>query len=270
MKVANLMGYAAMNVGMGEFALGIDFLAERSPDLTFPLVASNLTYAEGVSPFTKPYVITQAGGLKVALLGVMFPATSENELASKIADKVKIVPPVDALKSILPGVRKEADIVILLSQLGTLETKRIVDSMQGIDLVIYGGVDNKPVGCGAKIGVTSSTATSGTLGLKANAKGSFLGYVKLSVDDAGRVSVGTSKMISLDESVEMDEKILEITGIDIYRTASEERKKFIEKQNKTIEEQRKEQLNEIQDLQKLTPEEYLQKLLKERQGTVKQ
>jgi len=270
LKVANMMGYAAMNIGTGEFGFGVDFLGKKSSDLTFPLVASNLSYAEGVSPFTKKFVMAEAGDLKVAILGVMFPGTSDNMIASKISGIVDIIPPGEALKSILPGIRKEADIVILLSQLGTIETKRLVDGLKGIDLVIYGGKDNKPAGCGEKIEATSSTGESGAVELMANAKGSFLGYVRLSVDDAGRVAVGPSKMISLDESVEMDEKVLEITGIDIYKTAGEEQRKAAEEQKRIAEKQRQEQLRQIKELQKLTPEEYMQKLLKERQGAVKQ
>ena len=264
------MGYAAMNVGADEFGFGVDFLGKKSSDLTFPLVASNLSYAEGVSPFTKKFVMAEAGDLKVAILGVMFPGTSEHMLASKISGVVNIIPPGEALKSILPGIRKEADIVILLSQLGTIETKRLVDGLKGIDLVIYGGIDNKPAGCGGTIEATSSTGETGTVGLKANAKGSFLGYVRLSVDDAGRVAVGPPKMISLDESVEMDEKVLEITGIDIYKTAGEEQRKAAEEQKRIAEKQRQEQLRQIKELQKLTPEEYMQKLLKEQKGEIKQ
>jgi 2',3'-cyclic-nucleotide 2'-phosphodiesterase (5'-nucleotidase family) len=252
LKAANLMGYTAMNVGTGEFSLGVDFLREKSADLNFPLVASNLSYAEGASRFTKKYVMTQAGGLKVAVLGVMSPGILDKMPHSRTSGVVEVIPPGEALESLLPGIRKEADIVILLSQLGLTETKRLVDALEGIDLAIYGGKDNKPAGCGEEIKSESSAGKSETPALKASSLGTHLGYVRLSVDDAGRATVDNRRMISLNDAVAMDDKVLEITGNDIFKRAAEERKKAKE-----------EQLRQIEKLHKLTPMEYMEKLLKE-------
>ena len=252
LKAVNIMGYTAMNVGVGEFSLGVEFLREKSSGLAFPLVASNLSYEKGVSPFTKRYVMAQAGDLKVAILGVMFPGISENMPGSGTSGIVEIIPPDDALKSLLPGIRKEADIVILLSQLGLAETKRLVNSLEGIDLAIYGGRNNKPAGCGGEIKPESPTGKSETPVLKASARGTHLGYALLTVHDAGRVAMGPTKMIYLDDSVAMDDNILEITGSDIYKEIARKRKRAAEEQRR-----------EIEELHKLTPMEYMQKVLKE-------
>ncbi|TFH66302.1 MAG: hypothetical protein E4G90_04260 [Gemmatimonadales bacterium] len=189
LQVANAMGYAAMNIGPGEFSFGIDFLRKKSSDITFPLVASNLSYAEGVSPFTKSFVITQAGGLKVAILGVMPPGILEAMPKSGTSGLVEVIPPDKALALILPVVRKEADIVILLSQLGATETKRLAGDLEGIDLFIYGGGDNQPAKCDEDVQASLSTVGSEAPALKTSAKGSHLGYARLSVDDTGRVTV---------------------------------------------------------------------------------
>ena len=256
LKAVNIMGYTAMNVSVGEFSLGVDFLREKSSGLDFPLVASNLSYAKGVSPFTKRYVITQAGGLKVAILGVMFPGIPEKMPSSGTSGIVEIIPPDEALKSLLPGIRKEADIVILLSQLGLTETKRLVNSLEGIDLAIYGGRNNKPAGCGEEMKPESSTGKSGTPVLKVSSLGIHLGYVHLTVGDEGRVAVGRRKMLFLNESVTMDDRILEITGDDIYKEIARKKKKLAEKEHHKMEQ-------EIKDLHKLTPMEYMEKILKE-------
>jgi 2',3'-cyclic-nucleotide 2'-phosphodiesterase (5'-nucleotidase family) len=252
LKAVNLMGYTSMNVGTDEFSLGVNFLKEKSADLNFPLVASNLSYAEGASRFTKKYVITQAGGLKVAVLGVMSPGILDKMPRSGTFGVVEVIPPGEALESLLPGIRKEADIVILLSQLGLTETKRLVEALEGIDLAIYGGKDNKPAKCGGEVKTSSSTGGSRTTVLKASSLGTHLGYIRLSVDDAGRVAVDNRRMIFLNDAVAMDDKVLEITGNDILKRAAEERKKAKE-----------EQLRQIQKLHKLTPMEYMEKLLKE-------
>ena len=256
LKAANLMGYAAMNVGTGEFSLGINFLKEKSADLNFPMVTSNLSYAEGASPFTKKYVIAQAGGLKVAVLGVMSQGILDKIPSSGIFGVVEVIPPGEALESLLPGIRKEADIVILLSQLGLTETKSLVDTLEGIDLAIYGGKDNKPAGCDGEIKPESPTGKSEIPVLKASSFGTHLGYVRLSVDDAGRVAVNRRKVIFLGESVAMDDKVLEITGDDVFKRAAEEKKRGAEEEQRKME-------REIKELHKLSPMEYMEKLLKE-------
>jgi 2',3'-cyclic-nucleotide 2'-phosphodiesterase (5'-nucleotidase family) len=252
LKAMNLMGYTAMNVGPGEFSFGVDFLSEKSAELDFPLVASNLSYAKGVSPFTKRYVMAQAGGLKVAILGVMPPGILDKMPRSKTSGVVEVIPPGEALEALLPGIRKEADIVILLSQLGLAETKILVDGLKGIDLAIYGGTNNKPAGCAGEIKPESPTGKSETPVLKASARGTHLGYALLTVHDAGRVAMGPTKMIYLDDSVAMDDNILEITGSDIYKEIARKRKRAAEEQRR-----------EIEELHKLTPMEYMQKVLKE-------
>jgi len=259
LKAANLMGYTAMNVGTGEFSFGVDFLRERASELTFPLVASNLSYAEGVFPFTKRYVMAQAGDLKVAILGVMPSGILEKMPGSRASGVVEVIPPAEALESILPGIRKEADIVILLSQLGFEGTQRLVGTVKGIDLALYGGKENDPAKCGEEVKASSSAGESVTPVLKANAKGSHLGYARLSVDTEGRVAAGPTKMIFLDESVAMNETVLAITGTDIHKVVAEEQKRAAEEQNR-----------EIEKLHKLTPMEYMQKLLKEQKGEINQ
>ena len=255
LKAVNLMGYTAMNLGIGEFSLGVNFLREKSADLKFPLLVSNLSYADGVSPFTKRFVIAQAGGLKVAVLGVMSPGILEKMPRSGTFGVVEIIPPGEALKALLPRIRKEADIVILLSQLGLSETNRLVNALEGIDLAIFGGKNNKPAGCGKEINPKSPTGKSKTLVLKASSMGVHLGYVRLSVDDTGRVIADNKRMIFLNESVAMDDKVLEITGNDIYKRISKEKKRVAEQERRRME-------RDIEALHKLTPMEYMEKLQK--------
>ena len=250
------MGYAALNVGTGEFSLGANFLREKSADLNFPLVASNLSYTEGVSPFTKKYVMEQAGSLKVAILGVMSQGILDKMPSSGTFGIVEVTSPADALAPLLSGIREEANIVILLSQLGLTETKRLVGALESIDLAIYGGNDNAPAGCDGKIKPESASETPVTPVFQASFKGSHLGYVCLSVDDTGRVSVDGTKMISLNDAVAMDEKVLEITGDDIIKRAAEERKKISEEELRKAEQ-------EMKELHKLSPREYIERLLKE-------
>jgi len=256
LKAVNIMNYAAMNVGTNEFSLGVDFLREKSAELSFPLVASNLSYTKGISPFTKRYVMVQADDLKVAVLGVMSPGILDKMLCSGTFGVMKAIPPGKALETLLPWIRKKADIVILLSQLGSAETKILMDGLKGIDLAICGGKDRKPAGCGEKINPEPSTGKFETPVLKASTRGTHLGYARLAVDDAGRVIISRRRMIFLNDAVAMDDSILEITGKDICKRIDEEKKRIAE-------EERRKMGREIKELHKLLPTEYIEKLLKE-------
>lgn len=254
LKTTNVMSYTAMNVSPGEFSFGVDFFREKASDLSLPLVASNLLYAEGISPLTKRYVMAKAGDLKVAILGVMPAGIIEKMPGSETSGVVEVISPAEALTSILPAIREEADIVILLSQLGLTGTQQLVEEVKGIDLAIYGGANNTPAACGEKVRAGSAGGVK-TPVFKVSAKGSYLGYIRLSIDDADRVTVTREKMVFIDESVPMDEGIIAITGTNIYKFVAEEQKKAV-----------REQKREIANLHKLTPMEYMEKLLREQKG----
>jgi len=256
LKAMNNMGYTAISISPGEFSFGADFLRKQASHLSVPLVASNLLYAEGVPPFTEQYVIVQAEDRKVAILGVIPPGMLGLMPRSGATNIVEVIPPEEALASLLPEIKKEADIVILLSQLGLELTEQLVDTVTGIDMAIYGGKDNAPPKCRCGGGVqASSVGNERRIPIfKANAKGTHLGYIQLSLDDAGHVSVDAEKMLYLDETVQMNEEILAITGYDIHIRANKEMKKEAERQQR-----------ELEQLQKLTPEQYIQKLLREQQ-----
>lgn len=259
MKAMDAMGYAAMNASAREFAFGVNFLRERASGLSSPLVASNLSYAEGTSPFTKRYVMVGAGDLKVAILGIMPYGLREKIKRSMASDGVEVTPPAEALASILPEIRGEADVVILLSRLGQAETQQFVDTVEGIDLALFGGKDNAPDECGEEneTRVTADGPRTPIFGV--SAKGTRLGYVRLSVDDSGRVAVAEERTIPINGSVPADEKILAITGENVFQRIADERRRAEEELQR-----------EIERLHKLTPMEYMQKLLREQEGAGKQ
>ena len=245
LKAMNRMGYAAMNLGGNEFFLGADFLKRVTSTINFPLVTSNLVYKDSRLPFGERYVIKDVGDVRIAIIGIMPADSFNNVLEPQSVEGLEIMSPGDALKVLLPEVRKKADLVILLSQCGFEYTTLLVNDIGGIDIAMSSrGKKSKHTDENAKTSV-----------LEVGYKGKYLGVLRLKVDDAGQVLSGQNEMIELDESVVPDEEIVEITGDDIRTRVGVERRMREERRRREIE-------REIKELQKLSPQEYLNLQLK--------
>lgn len=266
LKAMNEMNYSAVNLGWNELLTGADFLKEMESAIKIPLITSNLIYKEGRTPFGKKYVIQKVGDVKIAILGIMPTEPSYKSPASKgcadvheheekkegteskqtpekrlLPELLEVVPPEEALKALVPEVRSQADMVILLSQCGYEATSSLVNKLEGIDLAISGQRTTwkEP---DEKINVPIFEAAY---------RGDRLGYVRLTLDENGKIIQNKKKMISLESSVPFDTRILKITGNDINQKI---RNQAFYKAQK-----------EAEAMMKLSPQEYYEMLLKKEQ-----
>jgi 2',3'-cyclic-nucleotide 2'-phosphodiesterase (5'-nucleotidase family) len=72
--IMNEMGYAAMAVGNHEFDYGVDRFFELSEMADFPFLSCNFVNAGG-TPAVDAYTVVEAGGWKIAFVGVTTPET---------------------------------------------------------------------------------------------------------------------------------------------------------------------------------------------------
>ncbi|HET9950217.1 MAG TPA: bifunctional UDP-sugar hydrolase/5'-nucleotidase [Candidatus Eisenbacteria bacterium] len=86
---------------------------------------------------TRPYVILERGGLKIAILGLTTYSLDRIVGAAK-NQGVAVGNPIETARYWVPRLRKEADLVIALSHLGVDEDRRLVEQVPGINLVIGG------------------------------------------------------------------------------------------------------------------------------------
>ena len=86
---------------------------------------------------TKPYVIRDVGGLKVAILGL-----TTKDIVSIVSRArnggVAVVDPVTAAEVFVPELRKQADLVVALTHLGVDEDRRLASRVRGIDVIVGG------------------------------------------------------------------------------------------------------------------------------------
>jgi len=267
LKAISLMDYSGVNAGWNELSVGSDFLEKITSAPALPLITSNLVHKDTRLPLGKKYVIKRVGDVKVGIIGIMpteqpksraYKSCGQRSNPDKPAEKpeqgtpftllmehLEVIPPEKALKELLPQVREQADIVVLLSQYRREETTEIVNNIKGIDLAI------------SLRGKTRKRAdeNKGTPVMETAYRSLRLGYVKLTLDEAGKIIQNQKKMIRLNKSVASDKQIAQITGDDINK--------------KVREAEIRKRKEEARALLKMSPYEYYEMVTKQQAERIK-
>lgn len=129
----NMMGYQAMAIGQGELRLGAAVLLERMRQARFPFISANAVYSNTGQLVSEPYVILEAGGRDVAVVGItgVWDTTPLSD--------TRVLDPLEAARRVVPEAAKQADIVILLSNAGSPTDVTIADALPEIDFVVSAG-----------------------------------------------------------------------------------------------------------------------------------
>lgn len=160
-----LIGIKASAVGNHEFDWGLGYFTVWQQDMGAPYLSANIVYKDTQNPidFAKPYLIVNVAGINVAFIGLTTQETAYKTKPDNVAN-FTFEDPVAIAKRYVPIVKKEgADIVILLTHIGTEQQKdgKVVfekgaqglPKVKGVDAVITahshqfvdGEVDGTPV-----------------------------------------------------------------------------------------------------------------------------
>ena len=266
MQAMEKMGYTAMNLGREDFSFGPDFIKKISANVTCPTVTSKIVYRKDRSPFGRTYVVVKVQDVNVGILGVIPEDAFEGVELSASRDLLEIIPPKEALSKLIPAVKKEADIIVLLSQCGLEATRVIVDTVDGVGMAIVGeGKSGKssekeaPAPCGSDLkgGEKGNDRGEKTLLVQASPQGHSLGFARLTLNEAGRIMEQQVKMIPVDKSTAKNEEILAITGDNIYKRMGEIEEETLKAYKVKTAQSRLEIEHEIEQYRNLSPEEYI-------------
>jgi len=89
------------------------------------------------TPIFPPYVIKKAEGVRVAFFGLLSPDMSPSVRAT-MRKRCVIKDPVETAKAVMETLRKQADIIILLSDLGLEKEGELLRQVTGIHVVLGG------------------------------------------------------------------------------------------------------------------------------------
>lgn len=197
MKALGLMEYDALNIADGELSLGLKFFEKLRGKTRFPLLSANLYKKQ--KPLGQTYLIKKFDGFNVGVIGLVSPSYFNPELL--VRENLEVKDPETALKEILPKVRAQADIIILLSHLGRNQTNILIQNVPGVDVAIIGhdqGTLNQP------------EILTKTILVQNSIEGKFLGILDLTIGTKGAIENYTGKMVGITENTPSDPEVLDL------------------------------------------------------------
>ncbi|MBN1426526.1 5'-nucleotidase C-terminal domain-containing protein [Candidatus Fermentibacteria bacterium] len=143
-KMMNRLGYEAMALGNHEFTYGMTLLKRVAGQVSFPMLAANVT---APSPVWRSHTVLQVGPARVLVVGVTTPWTALAE--GPWLEDVRFEDPVETLRRLLPVLRKQEkpDLVCVLAHTGLGDGstpgaenagRAIAERVAGIDVLFLG------------------------------------------------------------------------------------------------------------------------------------
>ena len=185
-EAMNLLGYAAMVIGDQDLQWGAEVLRQRIADAEFPVLSANLQVAGENTLLASPYTLLEVGGHTVGLIGLTWDQT---RVAS---EEFVLLNAEEALRTYVPEVAEQADIIILLSNMGHEDDLRLAARVPGIDLI---------VGSRTRIPLPQALRdfTNDTLVVQAGSLGQWFGRITLHLDSSGVVTGHHDELLLLTE-----------------------------------------------------------------------
>lgn len=132
-EAMNAMNFDAMVVGNHEFDFGQEVLKERIEEANFPILGANVV---GLSEL-KPYVTKNVDGLSIAVIGVVTDDTPVTTHPKNVTG-LKFLSSEETIRKYMQELRKESDIIVVLSHSGFNVDAELAKKVDGVDVIVGG------------------------------------------------------------------------------------------------------------------------------------
>ena len=130
-----LLGTDAVGLGDRDLRFGLHYLRDRVKHTGLPVVCANLYEKSTRKSAFPPYLIKNVNGVKVGIFGLI----SDKADVGPARDSIYVVDPSNVADAVVKEMRKKgATVVVLLSQLGKIDSEDLVTAVDGIDALIVG------------------------------------------------------------------------------------------------------------------------------------
>ena len=136
-EITSAMGYDVAALGNHEFDHGWRRIAAFREAASYPLLAANVRAPNGELIADAAWTVRRVNGIDVGLIGVLTEKTARM-IIRKGNEGVSFEPAREALRRLVPEVRAQADIVVVLSHVGHEEELALAEEVEGIDVIIGG------------------------------------------------------------------------------------------------------------------------------------
>lgn len=177
--VISALGYDATGIGDNEFVEGAPFLASAVRLRRLPAVNANVRAPEipDWDQIVPPYRIIRRGHMRIGIIGLADPA-SYALLGPEQRRRIHVAAPDTILSPLIQDIRKQADLMVVLSHAGFTANRELARLVPEIDLII-GSHGDRPI--------FSPFEEGRTLIVQAGRDGAFVGRLTLVLDRRNRI-----------------------------------------------------------------------------------
>ncbi|PYI50305.1 5'-nucleotidase C-terminal domain-containing protein [Paenibacillus flagellatus] len=207
--IMNAAGYDAMAPGNHDFNYGYARLVELSKRAQFPVVSANVKQADG-ERLLAPYVIKEAGGLKIGFFGLTTPETAY-KTHPKNVEGITFADPAAEAKAIVAELKGKVDAIVAIAHLGvdlsSADTSiKVARAVPEIDVILDGH---------SHTAMEAGRLEGGVLIAQTGEYLKQIGRVDLTFEN-GKLTSKKASLITkqqvVEQNVQPDPKVLDIVG----------------------------------------------------------
>ena len=198
MDAMKLLGTDAVGLGDRDLRFGLAWLRSQIKRTGLTLVCANLYDKSTKKPALPPYLIKNVNGIKVGIIGVM----SDKADIGPARDSIYVVEPSNVLKMAIAEMRKKGvTAVVLLSQLGKIESEDLVTAVDGVDALIVGR--NVPL-------IQTGRMIKSTVACYGGDQGQYVGRTILTLNARNKPTAGENEMYILGPEVPEKKEVADL------------------------------------------------------------
>lgn len=198
MDAMRLLGTDASAISDKELRFGKGFLLANVKRSGLPVVCANLWDKQTKKSLVAPFLIKKVGTVKVGIFGLM----SDKVDVGPSRDSLTVEEPTAAAKRTVDAMRKQgATVIVLLSQLGKVESEDLVTAVDGIDAVMVGR--NVPL-------LQKGRMIKNTVACYGGEQGQYIGRTIITLDAARKMASGENDTFLLGPEVGEKPEVLSL------------------------------------------------------------
>lgn len=191
----SLMGYDAMTVGRMDLAIGDEAIAERQAEASFPFLSANIVRADDDALLFQPYVILERKDRRIGIIGL---SEAEAVAVPLLKVRAKVLDPVEVAQALVPSLRQEVDLLIVLSHLGLEADGQLAAAVPGIDIIVGGNTRQL---------MRQPERVGNTLIIQQGYRGEWLGVLRATFDAEGVPTESVAELITLTDAYADDPQL---------------------------------------------------------------
>jgi 2',3'-cyclic-nucleotide 2'-phosphodiesterase (5'-nucleotidase family) len=180
------LNYDAMTLGELELYRGVEYVQSITKSSKTPIVLANVKYSATGKPVGQRFLVREVKGVSYGIIGILGQDFGDgNEKFKELGFTVE--DPFQAAQKLVPEVRKQADLVVVLAHLGSSDAQRLPKAVRGIDLVILGHYP----------GSVAASRVEDAVAVRPGQRGEYVGETKLVVNPENKIVSFTGDAVAL-------------------------------------------------------------------------